>query len=329
MTTAIQEYSETEAALSELRDKYQATVWNVDTPDRMIAAKAARADIRKWRLDLEADRKRIKGPALKRCKKIDTEAKRITAELRLLEDPIDDAIKEVEQAAKREKERLEMEEQERVTRARAEIERIRNVPVDHVGAPVEDIETAANILKGVDLSELGEFSGVAMNAREEAVGKLRAMYAEAKAREEEQAKIEADRAELHRLQREQAERDRVECERREASDRERRRKLEADEKASRGRIAEQDRVARVAREKKEAESLAALEAEETRLRVERERIDAAKRKQEDAEREVERRRTALLDAREMLATFCSRYGQLDEFSEIAKVIAEYLARAAA
>ena len=64
MTTEITEYSATEAALSELREKYQATTWVVDTPDRMAAAKYARADIRKWRLDLEAERKRIKAPAL-------------------------------------------------------------------------------------------------------------------------------------------------------------------------------------------------------------------------------------------------------------------------
>ncbi|MBI3936013.1 MAG: DUF1351 domain-containing protein, partial [Betaproteobacteria bacterium] len=112
MSTSIVEYSPTEAVLADLRQRYGDARYPVETTDGMTAARHARAEVRKWRTDLEAERVRIKAPALERCRLIDAEAKRITAELLRIETPIDEQIK-VEEGRK---------EAERAAKERAELE---------------------------------------------------------------------------------------------------------------------------------------------------------------------------------------------------------------
>ena len=102
MTTAIQEYSATDAALSELASKYKGVLFDCSTADGMNTAIKGRAEIRNYRVVLEKMRKEIKEPALRRSQLIDSEARRITAELEALENPIDAQIK-------REQERKELE----------------------------------------------------------------------------------------------------------------------------------------------------------------------------------------------------------------------------
>jgi len=93
----IQEYSATEAALATFRQKYAQVVYAVTTPTGMRDALAARRELRECRVALETTRKRIKAPALEHCQQIDAEARRITAELVALEDPIDAQVKAEEQ----------------------------------------------------------------------------------------------------------------------------------------------------------------------------------------------------------------------------------------
>ena len=114
MTTSIQEYSATEAALAELAGRYKGVVYEVSTREGMKAAVAGRAEVRGLRIALEKVRVQIKAPALKRVQEVDSEARRITAALVALEDPIDAQIK-------REEERKEL---ERTAAARAEAERL-------------------------------------------------------------------------------------------------------------------------------------------------------------------------------------------------------------
>lgn len=305
-TTAIAEYSATEAALAELKEQYGATVWVVDTPDRMEGAKKARAEIRKWRTDLEKERKRIKAPALERCNAIDTEARRIKGELLQLEEPVDKAIKDVEQAEERAREEKARKEEERKVKCLAEIDRIRNVPVEKVSAPLEDIKAAAEELKALNLDWMEEFTGEAMDARDIAVTKLRAIFSEARARQEEEERLAAERAELERLRAAEEARQKEIQAKRDVEEKERREKLEAEEKAARDRIAAQEReaarkrdaeekAAREAREAADAEARAirakadkeareAREAEEKRLRAEREKAEAEQRAKEEWER---------------------------------------------
>lgn len=100
--TEIIEYRETSAALALLRERYAAP-FDVTTASGMIAAKAARAEVRGYRVALEKTRAAIKKPVLAKAKMIDAEAKRITAELLAIESPIDAAIKEEERMKAEEK----------------------------------------------------------------------------------------------------------------------------------------------------------------------------------------------------------------------------------
>lgn len=89
----ITEYNVTKAALATLAQNYKSVVYQVATKEGMNSAKAARSEIKGYRINLEKMRKEIKEPALRRCQLIDDEARHITAELVALENPIDQQIK--------------------------------------------------------------------------------------------------------------------------------------------------------------------------------------------------------------------------------------------
>lgn len=116
---------------------------------------------------------------------------------------------------------------------------------------------------------------------------------------------------------------------REEADRQARAKIEAEERASRERIAAAEAKARAERQ-----------AEEDRLRAERERLDAerraadeVKRKElearESAERERRRQENELVDARAMLDTFVQRFGHRKEFATVVTAIKALLRKKAA
>ena len=69
---AIQEYSQTDAALAVLGGKYAGVTYAVETTAGMRDAVAARAEVRGYRVALEKRRVEIKAPALERCRLIDT-----------------------------------------------------------------------------------------------------------------------------------------------------------------------------------------------------------------------------------------------------------------
>lgn len=100
MPTTILEYSKTEAALAILRDKFS-IVPDVSTKSGYKQCKEDAKEVGKYRIDLEKMRTEIKGPALKKCKEIDSEAKRITAELLSIETPLKEAYKAVDAEKKR------------------------------------------------------------------------------------------------------------------------------------------------------------------------------------------------------------------------------------
>lgn len=100
MATTIQEYSQTEAALIELKEKYS-IVPDVTTKAGYKLCKENAKIVGSYRINLEKKRKEIKGPALEKCKAIDAEAKRITAELSALENPLKEAYKVIDDEKKR------------------------------------------------------------------------------------------------------------------------------------------------------------------------------------------------------------------------------------
>lgn len=343
MSTSIAEYSPTEAALADLRQRYANVVFDVATTKGMEAARKGRAEIRGYRTALEAKRKEIKAPALERCRLIDEEAKRITGELVALEDPIDSLIKAEEQRKEAERAAKELAERQRVTKIHERIGSLAELVATKTGRSSAEIErTIETVESWTPDGWAAEFTEQAQAAKAAALAKLGELRAAAIEQEAEQARLKAEREELARLraeqqQREREERERAEADRikREAEEREARAKIEAEEREARERIAEQQRKAdaeraeadRIAREKREAEEAEARRRqteEDDRLRKERERIDAERREVEAKEREQRRQEAELMDGMQMLQTFVERYGSRAEFKLVAKGIVAFL-----
>lgn len=291
VVTEIAEYSQTAAALADLRHRFLGIAFNVATTKGLDEAKKARQEVKGYRTALEAKRKEIKAPALERCRLIDDEAKTITAALLELEEPIDQQIKaeearkEAEKAAKAEAER------QRVSAIRVQIETIKNHAAFAVGKSADAI---LKILSGVEGFEIGEdfqeFKPEAEQAKAETLDKLKTLHTAQVEHEAEQARIAAERAELAKLRAEaearereaaaaRAEQERKDREAREAVEREQAAKLAAERAAHEAELRKQReaqeaelKAQREAQAKAEAEARAIRETEEKRLAAERAEI---------------------------------------------------------
>jgi hypothetical protein len=300
--TSIAEYTPTAAGLAELRQKHQGVVYDVTVPKEMKAAKEARAELRTLRTDLEKKRVEIKAPALERCRLIDEEAKRLTAEIRALEEPIDVQIKaeearaEAEKLAKLEAERLRV---EGIAKA---IEDIRNVPAGLIGKPAVIIEGQLAKLRDqvLDPDFFAERFREAEDALAATISRVEQQLRDQREHEAEQKRIAADRAELERIR---AENERLQ---READERAAAERAEADRKAQEQRDreaaeqrereeaerAERQRQEDEARAAREAQERAEREAREAELAAERERQAAEQKHLDDERAELERQRKA-------------------------------------
>lgn len=269
--TTIAEYSPTARALAEMRTKYADAVFDVSTGKGMAVAKEARAELREHRVSLEKERVRIKAPALERCRQIDSEAKRITAELEALEQPIDQQIKRHEEQKAIEKAAKEQAERERIEAINARFAAIRALPLAAVGVGSEAITLQIAEAEKIDPATFPEdLQAAAQYELRLAINGLRAALDRAMNAEAEQARVIAERAELERLREEHAAMV-AEKERRVAAERERE-------------AAEARRLEDAARAEREAVEAAAREArEQEQARIDAERAEA--RKREDAERE--------------------------------------------
>jgi len=293
MTTEIVEYSKTEAALSDLRQKYSGVIFDVTSMEGMNTARKARAEVRKYRTSLEELRIAIKAPALRRCQVIDTEARRITLELLTLEKPIDAQIVNEERRK----------ESERQAAVRAEQERL---------------------------------------AAEERARK----EAEEKKMAEERAVIEAESKRVAKEKAEFEEQKRQAQLRLEAQEREARRKIEEEERQARLVREEADRKARAVIEERERVSREAQAKEDTRIKAERDALEAERRVAEERQRkeraeqeakeravreakeaklrEIRRKEAEQADARAMLLLFKQRYSHLKQYVGVIKAIDDAL-----
>lgn len=299
MTTAIQEYSKTDAALADLAGRFKDVVYDVTTTAGMQSARVARAELRGYRVDLEKTRVEIKAPALERCRLIDAEAKRITAVLSDLEDPIDAQIKSEEKRKEREAMERVMAEQRRVNDIRAQIDHIKRWPASCVGMKAAQVaEVLAALTARVIGEDFAEFQGEAREALQVSIAQVEAMHAGAVAQEAEAERIKAERAELAKL--------RAEADAREQADRE---ALESERRAARVQIDAEQRAAR------EAQAV-----EDSRLAAERARLEAERTAAEATRRAMERKEAEVVDARQMLNIFVTRFGHLAEFQDVVVAI---------
>ena len=96
----IKQYSFVENAITELAIQYK-EVPDVSTKEGFKACKEQAKAVGVYRINLEAKRKEIKAPAMKKCKEIDSEAKRIQALIAEIENPLKLAYQKVEEENKR------------------------------------------------------------------------------------------------------------------------------------------------------------------------------------------------------------------------------------
>ncbi len=304
-----------EGLVRALAKKFDNVVYDVTTVKGMTVAKTARAELRKARSSLEDARKEEKADVLARGRYIDKRAKEILAEISKYEDPLDEQIKAEEN--RKENERLAKIEAERirVETIQARITEIRNYTIVSSSRTSDEISALINGVVGISIDETyEEFQDVAQAAKEGTVSALEKLGIEAVAREEEQARIVAERAELARLrllqeehEREAAIKAKAEREAEEKRIAEERAKIEAERKAEEARMKKERDILEAQRKEEERramaerrlaeEKLAAENAEQQRrLREERENAEAERAKQEavlKADREEnERKRIA-------------------------------------
>ena len=188
-------FDKVEAGLAVLREKYLGKMYDVTTSDGMKEAKQARKDVAHYRIELEKVRKAEKADILARGKLIDGEAKRITEELRKIEDPIADQIKVEEDRIEAERQRRIKEERDRIERALKQIERVSENVFKLVGSSSESIRDEAERIKSLVLPD-GEFLERSNAARSETLEKLRSMFLAAEKRESEERSLAVERAKI-------------------------------------------------------------------------------------------------------------------------------------
>lgn len=195
------QYSKTEAALAELRGKYQGATFDLTTTKGDKEARAARLELTTLRTSLEKRRKEFKAPALEFGKKIDAEAARITSEIEALEQPIDAQIRADENrraAEKAERERVERERveahQRRIAVIRSCVGKAHGLPSARIAVGIEQVERMV-----ADPASWEEFASEATIAQTETLAAMRSMFDAAKAREDEEARVEQQRLENERI----------------------------------------------------------------------------------------------------------------------------------
>ena len=276
MTREIQEYSQTQAALSVLRSKYLDRLFDVNTTDGLKEAKEARSDVRGYRTGLEKMRKELKAPALERSRLIDSEAKQITAELVELETPIDAQIKEHEAKKEAERQAKIEAEQKRVEGIQERIGKLRswaddavreNLPSDHLEQWIADIDA-----EPIDES-FDEFLDQAQDAKTATLARLREIHAATVERETEQTRLSAERAELEEL--------RTANEKREAQAQARRKRAEAKAREKREAEEQKQREELEAQRKEQAEAQKKIDKENARLAKERAELERQQREEKE------------------------------------------------
>jgi len=293
-------YDITTAAIEKMRAEYMPlTVSGLDDEAGLELVHKARMEVKGHRVSVEKRRKELKADALAWGKKVDSEAKRITA---LLE-PIETHLQTEEEKVTKELERIRQEkiaaEEKRVQDIKTKIEAIQEKCHPHFvfGKSSGELTEIVNGLyeAGIDTDEFMEFTDQAkavldgtINGLKDAIEKRKVFEAEEGARKAEaerlakqKAEQEAEATRLDAIRKEQEEKDRKE---REAIEEERRKiqaekdKLEAEKRAEQWRKdreeferktkedariaaekAEKERVKREAREKKEREEAEAAE----------------------------------------------------------------------
>ncbi|VDH07615.1 hypothetical protein [Bordetella trematum] len=294
----IKQYSPIEAGLAKLREQFAGVVFDVTTTKGLEDAKAARQAIRAPRYELEKARKALKAPALEYSKRIDSEAKRIEAELLALETPLDEAIK-AEEARKEEiKAAKAREDLKRQQDIQERLDHIRDFATSAAGLSSAKIEAMRETLAEFQIStELyAHRAGEAMLLQEETLAKMDQLHSAALAQEQEAARLAAERAAMERQRQEQEAAAQRQREAEAAELARQRAELEAEQRRiQEERDAEHARqeAARAEQARKDAEAAAELRRQQEAIDRQQEAIDRQRREfeaQQEAVRRAEQER---------------------------------------
>jgi fused signal recognition particle receptor len=222
-------------------------------------------EVKGKRIEVEKRRKEYKAEALAWNKKVDTAANKI---FKLLE-PIETHLQAEEDKITKEKARIKAEEERR----------IQEVAQDRVNQMAQ-FGKVMPFAEALSISD-GEFFAKLNIAKSEYEAEQARLTAENKAREEEAARLAAERAELERLRKEEAAKRKAEEDRLAAE----RAKIEADRMAVEAAKREQERLAELERAKKEAAEKAIKEAVEKAEREAKAKAEAERLAQEEAARQ--------------------------------------------
>lgn len=143
--------------------------------------------VRNARLEINRRCKDLKEPAKEYQQAVDAEAKRLTALLTDIEEPLQQARQE----HLAEKEREKAAKKQREADIRAEIDRIKQVPFDLLTADSEALDAALNDLKNIVLgpATFDQWTNEANDTVANSIAQVEGMLAQAKQREEQEAEL--------------------------------------------------------------------------------------------------------------------------------------------
>ena len=204
--TVLVQYGKTDAALATLRTKYEGVLFDLTTTAGDKAARAGRLELVTLRTSLEKKRKEFKAPVLEFGAKIDAEAKRITAEIEALEKPIDAQINADEKRRAEEKAERDRIEAERVAGYIARLNTMRGCVAKAQGLPSARIANGIAAVEAIPVEPAAweEFADQAATVKAGTLAAMRIMFDAAKAREDEDARVEAQRLENEKVAAQQA-----------------------------------------------------------------------------------------------------------------------------
>jgi hypothetical protein len=260
--TQVIEYNITDTKLAELKAKNTRLLMEWDQKD-FEPIKTAKREVLKLRTGIEPLRKQYNEEALAHQRRVNAEAKRITAVLEEIEKPLDSILEAEKTRIEAERQAKIEAEQKRVANIKARIAFFQTIPLQYVNKSAELILSGITALEQdiqSDTYNYEELSNEALVAKCDTIAKMQAMYEERitfeKQQQEEAAAAEAKRlaqiAEDERLAaiREEQEKIRFANEAAQARLDEERRAFEAEKAAEEKR--KFDEARRLEREKQEA-----------------------------------------------------------------------------
>lgn len=268
----LQKYNVTDAAIEKLRTDYMAlTVKGVDDTTGYEIVKKARIDIKKRRVEVEKTRVQLKAESLEYGRRVDGEAKRITALLA----PIEDHLTTQEKIVDDEKARIKAEaEAKEAARIEARAERLFGFGASLIGGNYSayGLVIPQSLVKACTDEQFAQFVAQVQAKKDAEDARLKAEEAARKAESERLARVAAEQ---------EAERQRLAAEAKKQAEEAARIKAEQ-EAAQRKADEEKERVAKEQADR-EAKIKADQEAAERKIREEREALEAEKKRIADAE----------------------------------------------